>query len=109
MECPSMLLTNLDLLGDLSKRVTLACHSAKCDSVIAYRTFFSDHFLLALLLAFFMPGDFFVLFASGCFFVLFWVGNRLVFFFLRIMRNISIISSSGSMLSASSIMPSASR
>src|SRR6266487_504279 len=109
IECAGMLFTCLILLSDLGKRITFVCHRAERDSVIANGTFFSDHFLLGLPLAFFKLGNCFVLLARGSCFVLFCAGNCLVLFTLRSRRNISIISRSGSMLSASSRRASAAR
>src|SRR5947209_6141358 len=101
------LLTNLVLLNDLRQCHAIASQSAECDSMVGYRSFFSDHSLVALFFVFFKPGDCFVLCLPGNCLVLFTAGSCLVLLILRSKRYISTISSSGSSSSASSRSSSA--
>src|SRR5260370_18665022 len=88
----------LILPGDLCKRITIAGQRAKRNSVLGDGKFCSDHFLLVLFLAFFTLGNCLVFRAPGA--ALFIAVSCLVLFTLRNMLNISIISASWSMISA---------
>src|SRR5215469_4050202 len=107
MQRAGALFTGLILPGDLCKRIAIAGQRAERDSVIGDGKFCSDHFPLNLFLAFFTLGNCLVFLAPGA--ALFKAGSCLVLFTLSSMRNISIISRSGSMLSASSKSASAAR
>src|SRR5260370_30710772 len=107
MQPAGELFTRLILAGALCKGMTIAGQRAERDSVIGDGKFCSDHFLLVLFLAFFTLGNCLVFRAPGV--ALFKAGSCLVLFTLSSMRNISIISRSGSMLSASSKSASAAR